>query len=137
MPPAATNGKSAKFFCENCGAEVPQNARVCRKCGRFFSAVRCPACGKTGTPDQFTDGCPACGYAVGKSGGNKNVSRDYYDDEKPRLTRNKKKNIKKAFAEYERKNPKRRGDERLPFWVYFVALVIFFGVLGFLFSKMS
>ena len=38
--------KQAKFFCENCGEEVAQNARFCNKCGRFFSAVRCPQCGK-------------------------------------------------------------------------------------------
>ena len=58
-----SNLKSAKFFCENCGAEVPQNARVCRHCGRFFSSVRCPQCGTTGGPNKFTNGCPTCGYA--------------------------------------------------------------------------
>ena len=36
---------SAKFFCESCGAEVPRNARFCKKCGRFFASVRCPNCG--------------------------------------------------------------------------------------------
>ena len=41
--------KQAKFFCENCGEEVAQNARFCNKCGRFFSAVRCPQCGKVGS----------------------------------------------------------------------------------------
>ena len=55
--------KQAKFFCENCGEEVKQNARFCNKCGRFFSAVRCPACGKIGSSHAFTNGCPACGYA--------------------------------------------------------------------------
>ncbi|MDY2923913.1 MAG: zinc ribbon domain-containing protein [Treponema sp.] len=28
--------RKAKFFCENCGAEVPQNAKFCRNCGRFL-----------------------------------------------------------------------------------------------------
>ncbi|MCR5385642.1 MAG: zinc ribbon domain-containing protein [Treponema sp.] len=55
--------KQAKFFCENCGEEVPQNARFCKKCGRFFSAVRCPKCGKVGSAHSFTNGCPRCGYA--------------------------------------------------------------------------
>jgi len=58
--------QSAKFFCENCGAEVPQNAKVCRHCGKFFSSVRCPVCGTTGSPSKFAKGCPNCGYAVGK-----------------------------------------------------------------------
>ena len=55
--------KQAKFFCENCGEEVAQNARFCNKCGRFFSAVRCPQCGKVGSSHSFVNGCPSCGYA--------------------------------------------------------------------------
>ena len=58
--------KEPKFFCEHCGAEVRQNARVCKKCGRFFSSVRCPMCGKSGDAPMFNSGCPFCGYAVGK-----------------------------------------------------------------------
>ena len=54
--------KQAKFFCENCGEEVAQNARFCKKCGRFFSAVRCPSCGKVGSAHSFINGCPSCGY---------------------------------------------------------------------------
>ena len=53
--------KQAKFFCENCGEEVAQNARFCNKCGRFFSAVRCPQCGKVGSSHSFVNGCPSCG----------------------------------------------------------------------------
>ena len=52
--------KQAKFFCENCGEEVAQNARFCKKCGRFFSAVRCPSCGKVVAED--TAFCTKCGY---------------------------------------------------------------------------
>ncbi len=59
--------KKAKFFCENCGAEVPAKASMCRHCGRFFSSVRCPQCGKTGTNNTFKNGCPRCGYAEPKS----------------------------------------------------------------------
>lgn len=55
--------KEAKFFCENCGEEVAQNARFCKKCGRFFSSVRCPKCGKVGSAHAFAKGCPQCGYA--------------------------------------------------------------------------
>ena len=41
--------EQAKFFCESCGKEVKQNAKVCTYCGKFFSSVRCPNCGKTGS----------------------------------------------------------------------------------------
>lgn len=58
--------KKAKFFCENCGAEVDQSARFCKKCGRFFTSVRCPCCGFSGPANDFTNGCPNCGYAEGK-----------------------------------------------------------------------
>lgn len=54
----------AKFFCENCGTEVPENAKFCKQCGKFFSAVRCPSCGATGNAADFAKGCPLCGYAV-------------------------------------------------------------------------
>ncbi len=55
--------KKPKFFCDYCGTEVKQNDRMCRKCGKFFSSVKCPACGKTGPASVFTNGCPGCGYA--------------------------------------------------------------------------
>lgn len=57
----------AKFFCENCGTEVPENAKVCKQCGKFFSAVRCPNCGATGNASEFAKGCPLCGYGVNGS----------------------------------------------------------------------
>ena len=60
--------KKAKFFCEFCGKEVHQNDKVCQYCGKFFASVRCPRCGKVGRTDEFTHGCPACGYAVTPSG---------------------------------------------------------------------
>jgi predicted RNA-binding Zn-ribbon protein involved in translation (DUF1610 family) len=59
-----------KFFCENCGSEVPLNAKLCPKCGRSFSSVRCPACGFVGEEGLFGKGCPACGYRVDGNGSN-------------------------------------------------------------------
>ena len=51
--------KQPKFFCENCNAEVRRDAVICPHCGRFFSSVRCPSCGFTGTHKEFKDGCPS------------------------------------------------------------------------------
>lgn len=56
----------AKYFCESCGNEVAADAKFCPKCGRFFSAVRCPQCGHVGTVKQFANGCPACHYSFTK-----------------------------------------------------------------------
>lgn len=55
--------KRSRFFCENCHHEVRPNARVCPNCGRFFEAVRCPACSYVGEGRDFVHGCPNCGYA--------------------------------------------------------------------------
>lgn len=51
-----------RFFCENCGEEVKPTAKVCPKCGAFFTSVRCPRCNFTGKAHEFTRGCPVCGY---------------------------------------------------------------------------
>ena len=56
----------AKYFCESCGNEVAADAKFCPKCGRFFSAVRCPQCGHVGTVKHFANGCPACHYTFKK-----------------------------------------------------------------------
>jgi hypothetical protein len=58
----------AKFFCENCNAEVPRNASRCPKCGRAFASVRCPSCNFTGSETLFKDGCPICGYCAPAGG---------------------------------------------------------------------
>ena len=52
----------ARFYCENCGKEVPFNAEVCPYCGKIFEAVKCPICGYEGKPSEFSNGCPVCGY---------------------------------------------------------------------------
>ncbi|HCC37094.1 MAG TPA: hypothetical protein DEQ14_05505 [Treponema sp.] len=56
--------KAPRFFCDNCGAEVGRDLRACPQCGRFFSSVRCPACGFSGEEKLFSGGCPACGYST-------------------------------------------------------------------------
>ncbi len=50
-----------RYFCEHCGAEVGKDARICPRCGHFFTSVRCPRCGYSGKPDDFAFGCPSCG----------------------------------------------------------------------------
>jgi predicted amidophosphoribosyltransferase len=55
--------KRPRYYCEGCGLEVRKDARVCPRCGRFFSSVKCPRCGYVGVADDFNLGCPSCGYA--------------------------------------------------------------------------
>ena len=57
-------GAKARFFCEECGAEVRPGAPVCPSCGSTFTAVRCPECGHEGRAPEFRTGCPVCGYAA-------------------------------------------------------------------------
>ena len=99
-----TINKPAKFFCENCGAEVPREAKMCRHCGRFFSSVRCPQCGTTGSPAKFASGCPNCGYAVSS--------------------------ISKSHVKKNAKRRKNSIDESLPWWIYFFVALVLFGVLA-------
>jgi RNA polymerase subunit RPABC4/transcription elongation factor Spt4 len=56
--------KKPKYYCEHCGLEVRRDARICPRCGRFFSSVKCPKCGYVGQADEFDSGCPVCGYAI-------------------------------------------------------------------------
>lgn len=121
--------KEAKFFCESCGNEVPRNSKTCPSCGKFFAAVRCPNCGRTGSNDDFTNGCPTCGYAVnpdtlGKGG--------YFQ---PVLNGNNKNSYKSKgnmdLSIFTNRNKKTyHPDSGLPIWVYaftvFVLLILIF-----------
>jgi predicted RNA-binding Zn-ribbon protein involved in translation (DUF1610 family) len=61
---AGGQGVKAHFYCANCGTEVAPKAERCPACGKFFTAVTCPACGFEADVDSFLKGCPACGYLV-------------------------------------------------------------------------
>lgn len=115
--------QTAKFFCENCGSEVPQSARVCKHCGKFFSSVRCPVCGTTGTAAKFTNGCPNCGYALGNG-----QEIDAPDQKENHASRKSKKALLNAIDSRNRgyKLPK-NVDGTLPVWSFFVIL-LFLGV---------
>jgi uncharacterized membrane protein YvbJ len=54
------------FYCESCGKKVHHRDNICPHCGKFFSKVKCPVCGMTGTSEQFLQGCPQCGYMAEK-----------------------------------------------------------------------
>ena len=119
----------AKFFCENCGAEVPENAKVCRHCGRFFSSVRCPQCGTSGPSSMFDKGCPNCGYAMSSSG---SISYSASDGANVRrhLSSSEKHRLKDAFRNYNIRNGQSsQGDGALPVWVYIVTICVLAGIL--------
>ncbi len=123
------DSKKAKFFCENCGSEVAAKARFCPKCGKFFSSVRCPNCGKMGTVEDFKRGCPSCHYAMSHS--------DLYGEEADydsftgtNTNRSGKTSVNggKEFGSGFRKN-KTTTDEA-PLWVYVASLVVLLGIIA-------
>ena len=50
------------FYCENCRKEVSDSDKICPHCGKFFTSVRCPRCNHSGEVEDFSLGCPKCGY---------------------------------------------------------------------------
>ncbi|MCQ2600115.1 MAG: zinc ribbon domain-containing protein [Treponema sp.] len=113
--------KQAKFFCENCGEEVAQNARFCNKCGRFFSAVRCPQCGKVGSSHAFVNGCPSCGYA---EKGSKSKSTKQNKDPQFEAKNNKSHFYmhKPKYASPSSSTNKKSAGSSLPVWIYILTL---------------
>ena len=128
--------KHARFFCENCQTEVKGNARFCGHCGRFFAAVKCPSCGKTGASHTFKNGCPQCGYAVGSSTSTEK-SNSFLTDTKSSSKKSKSKSfdIKNLFSNSNQRQEKNYSEDSLPLWIYLVA-VVFLVVILFMFSKM-
>ena len=97
------SSKKAKFFCENCGAEVEQDSRFCKKCGRFFTSVRCPCCGFVGPANIFANGCPKCGYA---ETGTKNKNN------------------------YNIQAKRKNADAPLPIWIYLFTIAVLLGIFS-------
>ncbi len=121
--------KKAKFFCENCGSEVPENAKVCKVCGKFFISVRCPQCGAIGNHDDFAEGCPKCGYADPKtSKGSKNNSSNP-------ASSNTSASIK-FFSGFKRRDnySERKEDSSLPVWIYIFTAIVFISMVFALYS---
>ncbi len=51
-----------KFYCQDCGVEVPIEVDTCPNCNKHFDSVLCPKCSFTGSAVRFRNGCPKCGY---------------------------------------------------------------------------
>ena len=117
--------KKAKFFCENCGAEVPENAKVCKKCGKFFISVRCPGCGKTGNSKDFEKGCPFCGYAASPA-----QSNNLHGSGKAIISALKNYFTgfgKPSFLHINTKNY--AHDDSLPIWIYIITALMFCAII--------
>lgn len=127
---------SAQFFCENCGAEVPEKAKVCTHCGKFFSSVRCPKCAWTGLSKDFKDGCPKCGYSGKSSNSNIRIPKAQEENTKGRR---KDTNIFLDFINknYKAKNSAARNDSALPAWIYIATASILVFVLAASYSCLS
>lgn len=126
--------KEAKFFCESCGSEVPRNSRTCPQCGKFFAAVRCPQCGRTGNNEDFINGCPTCGYAVNPDDGFRRggYSINLNNDRKNASAVNG----SMAFSLFtnRKKNNSKYIDSSLPIWVYAVSIVVLVILIFLLYS---
>lgn len=112
--------EQAKFYCESCGAEVKQNAKVCTNCGKFFSSVRCPKCGRTGKTDEFSHGCPDCGYAVNNYHGNPLYPVNNNKKQKNKLI-SLLSNINNKSSSV---TSNRTIESSLPLWIYIVCVIV-------------
>lgn|SRR5574344_1228959 len=128
----------AKYFCENCGAEVAYNARFCPKCGKFFSSVRCPKCGCTGDVKKFINGCPQCGYAMSlENNFNGNKEADLL--QRKNTTKKSKKMLSRKYFDYSSKNKKDgyvQVNEDAPAWLFVICIVVLLGIIFLIFWQL-
>lgn len=122
--------KRAKFFCEFCGKEVHQNDKVCQYCGKFFASVRCPKCGKVGKTEEFTHGCPACGYAVSQ-GSKKKSSYGVRGFLGLGSSGNG------AFGGLGNQNNSKNYDGSLPIWMYILVIAVLVALMIGLYSCLT
>lgn len=50
------------YFCEACGARVDKWDIRCPHCGKQFDSIKCPQCNYSGNAQEFSNGCPSCGF---------------------------------------------------------------------------
>jgi predicted RNA-binding Zn-ribbon protein involved in translation (DUF1610 family) len=120
---------SARFFCENCGAEVNRTTGRCPSCGRIFASVRCPSCGFTAAEALFKEGCPACGYCAPKA------EEVPAADNAPAWPFQPSKN-KPVHAGERKKTPGWLFISALPLWVYVLTVLVLAAVAVALFFVM-
>ena len=90
----------------------------------------CPQCGKTGTPEEFSKGCPACGYTVESSA--KNEKRLLKKEKKaPFLKRKALKNQINRFNNQTKNEKNPQNDENLPVWIFIFIFFIFLLIIYF------
>ena len=117
--------KEAKFYCESCGSQVPRNSKVCPTCGKFFASVRCPKCGRTGSNDDFKNGCPACGYAVNPDsllGGATAYPKSSSSAKNIKFKNNSGSNFSSLFNKSNKR--KSYSSDSLPVWVYISTVLV-------------
>jgi predicted RNA-binding Zn-ribbon protein involved in translation (DUF1610 family) len=112
----------ARFFCENCGAEVKRNSKTCPHCGRSFADILCPACGFTGEARLFSAGCPVCGYTAAPASEGENAAPP-----KSAAARPKPGGRNAASRKFAAGAP--------PAWAYLLALLTLAGVLALLLTR--
>lgn len=114
--------KETEFLCENCKARVAKDAKMCRKCGKFFHAVRCPKCGAVGNVEYFERGCPECGYFPSA-----NIEKNHQKKEK-NLSYKKAYFLLNLIKRVRLEESAR--EEALPKWVYVVLFFLFSAVFS-------
>lgn len=50
------------YFCEACGEQVDKWDIRCPHCGKQFDSIKCPQCNYSGNAQEFSNGCPSCGF---------------------------------------------------------------------------
>ena len=113
-----------RFYCENCGNDVPFNAEVCPSCGKVFSAVKCPVCLFEGKPGVFLQGCPECGYMSPQIEGLSSQSGGHSDAARHSDAASGNKKDRRA-----RRKPNRGKSRLLPRWVYSGGIMLLLVIL--------
>lgn len=106
-----------RFYCENCGAEVQEDATLCPECGAFFVAIKCPKCGYRGKSHEFGRGCPRCGYL-----GDPPDEHQGSEDQKDARYR-----LRYGFARQFTMHRDATDPVRLPSWFFWLVLAILAG----------
>ena len=134
MTRKSRKSKEAKFFCESCNSEVPRNSRVCPTCGKFFAAVRCPQCGRTGSNEDFKNGCPTCGYAINPDTMGRAPGFTPSFGSNINYKNSSSVNAVNLFRNHNGRKKKSYVESGLPAWVYLSTLLVLIVLMALLYS---